>query len=175
MFVRFARILAGLALVVTVAAGQAVAAPAADPTPVPDSDLRSIGPVRRGQSAADVRRLLGRPASKTRPELWGADGAWHSEWKFPARGVTLGMVAAKKAGRPSVEMITVAAPCDWKTTRGIRLGSTVAEVDTAYPPATRDPNVVDEEAIIVGSVFDGLAIRFAEGKVIGISVGSFAE
>ena len=129
----------------------------------------------RGQPAAAVRKAIGRPASRTRPERWGADGEWHSDWNYPARGVMLGMSAATKKGAPTLFFIAIKAPCDWKTAAGIGVGSTKADVDRAYPPAVRDPNVTGDDTIVVGSIFDGLMIDFADGRVTGITAGQFAE
>jgi hypothetical protein len=57
-----------------------------------DWTKESVGKLRLGLSEKEVKQMI--PGKPTRaPEaLWGADGEYHQEWKYPDAGITLGMV-----------------------------------------------------------------------------------
>ena len=140
-----------------------------------DWTKETVGKLRPNLSEKEVKQII--PAKPTRgPEqLWGADGAYHQEWKYPAAGITLGMVAEKKGGPKSVERITIISPSTLATSKGIRIGSTEAEVKEAYG---RFRNAEDSEhfgGFIAGSVFVGVMFSFQQGKVSRIFIGAAAE
>ncbi|MCX5891573.1 MAG: hypothetical protein NTW80_01105, partial [Deltaproteobacteria bacterium] len=108
-------------------------------------------------------------------ELWGADGEYHQDWQYPKEGVTLSMVSKKKGGPKSVERITITSPSTLATSKGIRIGSTEAEVNAAYG---RFRNAGDSEhfnCFIAGSIFGGVMFNFEKGKVSQIFIGAGAE
>ena len=77
--------------------------------------------------------------------------------------------------------IEIAAPSTLRTSRGIGVGATRAEVEAAYRDALgkgREPNEPDattEQLLIVGSVYGGTFFRFEGGKLVSIFVGAGAE
>ena len=83
---------------------------------------------------------------------------------IPQAGITLGLVSEKKGGPKSIERITLTSPSPLATSKGIRIGSTEAEVNKAYG---RFRNVEDEQAFggfVVGSVFGGVMFNFDAGQ-----------
>ena len=95
-------------------------------------DKEQIGKLHLGLSAKEVKQIIPGQPARGPEQLWGADGAYHQEWKYPAAGITLGMVSEKKGGPKSIERITLTSPSTLATSKGIRIGSTEAEVNKAY-------------------------------------------
>ena len=58
-------------------------------------------------------------------------GEWVQEWRFKAQGLTLNMASQSKGGAKTVLAITAEAPSKLATARGIRIGSTIAEMTKA--------------------------------------------
>lgn len=138
-------------------------------------DKEQIGKLHLGLAEKEVKQLIPGQPSRGPEELWGADGAYHQEWKYPAAGITLLMVADKKGGPKSVERITITNPSTLATSKGIRIGSTEAEVNEAYG---RFRNAEDSEhfgGFIAGSIFGGVMFSFQQGKVSRIFLGAAAE
>ncbi len=140
-----------------------------------DWTKESVGKLRPDLSEKEVKQIIPGQPSRGPEELWGADGAYHQEWKYPAAGITLGMVAEKKGGPKSIERITLTSPSTLATSKGIRIGSTEAEVNEAYG---RFRNAEDSEhfnCFIAGSIFGGVMFNFTQGKVSRIFIGAAAE
>jgi hypothetical protein len=135
----------------------------------------SFGKLSFGQKAESVTALFGKPESKGKDTLWEATGEWVQEWRYTAQGLRLNMASDKKSGAKTVATITATAPCPLATARGIRVGSSMAEVTKAYK------NVQDKEmsdpgkSFVAGSVYGGVIFSFKEGKVSQIFVGAAAE
>ncbi|HEY9072494.1 MAG TPA: hypothetical protein VIN67_00055 [Desulfobaccales bacterium] len=138
-------------------------------------DKEQIGQLHLGLSGKEVKQIIPGQPTRGPEELWGADGEYHQEWQYPAAGITLGMVAEKKGGPKSLERITLTSPSTLSTSKGIRIGSTEAEVNEAYG---RFRNVEDEQAyggLVAGSIFGGVMFNFEQGKVSRIFIGAAAE
>ncbi|WP_265594491.1 hypothetical protein [Haloferula sp. BvORR071] len=149
----------------------------------------SIGKIRHDQKAADLIKLYGEPKSKGKPEMWEAIGEWVEEWKYPALGVTVRMSSEKKDGPKKVLVAIAGKGCELATARGIKVGSTRAEVVKAYgdvqekssedPPAEADKDQdkkdKEEESFVAGSIYGGLIFSFKDGKVSEILLGAAAE
>ena len=140
-----------------------------------DWTKESVGKLHANLSEKEVKQIIPGQPTRGPEQLWGADGAYHQEWKYPAAGITLGMVAEKKGGPKSIERITITSPSTLVTSKGIRIGSTEAEVNEAYG---RFRNAEDSEhfgGFIAGSVFGGVMFKFQQGKVSRIFIGAAAE
>jgi len=140
-----------------------------------DWTKESVGKLRPDLSEKEIKQII--PGKPTRgPEnLWGADVEYHQEWKYPAAGITLGMSGKKKGGPKSIERITITSPSKLQTLKGIRIGSTEAEVNEAYG---RFRNAEDSEhfnCFVAGSIFGGVMFNFQQGKVNRIFIGAAAE
>ena len=108
-------------------------------------------------------------------EWWGADGDYHQAWAAPACGLTLDLSATESSGSQTLTAITLTRPSSWKTARGIGIGSTEAEVMTAYG---RDRNAEESQVgslSVAGSVYGGLLFTFEAGRVTQIFLGAAAE
>jgi len=91
----------------------------------------ALGKIKLGRKAADLPALVGKPDSQGRDPEWAAIGEWVQEWRFQAQGLTLNMASQSKGGAKPVLAITAEAPSKLATARGIRIGSTIAEVTKA--------------------------------------------
>ena len=151
-----------------------------NPTPGADTEFalletERIGDLRLGMSESALKDKIPCRLQRGPEELWGADEAWHQDWVYKACGITLGMSSDKKGGRKSIASISVSAPSELSTRRGIRIGSPEQEVRKAY---RRDWNQEDSQAnggFVAGSVFGGLIFQFKGGQVSSIFLGAASE
>ena len=133
-----------------------------------------VGGIRLGLTAAEVKAVLGAPASKAEWVVEEATGMEVQEWSFPARGFTL-LMAREDAQDPShLDRFWVEAPCREATSQGIRLGDGAQKVRKAYA-GLLDPEESTADLLVVGSVYDGVLFTLEGGKVTRIFVGAAAE
>ncbi len=136
-----------------------------------------IGGLKLGMTEGEVAAAIGAAESKTEAEMWGADGKKHLNWNYPAKGLTLNMVEGDKPeAEYALYAISVEAPSDFATSKGIKLGSSKDDVMTAYGQYVEDQS--DEatlESIVVGTVFGGLIFGMNNGAVNSIFLGAAAE
>lgn len=133
-----------------------------------------VGGLRVGLPAATVLRLLGPPARKGKLVEQGADGMFVQDWAWPKQGVTLQLAAESQRGPQTISAITLKAPAVLKTTRGIGIGSTSAELARAYG-ADRNSEESREDSFVVGTIYGGVLFALRDGKVSEIFVGAAAE
>jgi hypothetical protein len=134
-----------------------------------------VGKLHLDLSAKEVRQIIpGQPTSGPE-ELWDADGEYHQEWRYTAAGIILGMVAKKKGGPLSIWSITITSPSTLQTQRGIRIGSTEAEVVKAYGRFRSAEDSRPGEFFVAGSIFGGVMFDFQQGRVKRIFIGAAAE
>lgn len=136
-------------------------------------DIESVGDIKIGIRAKKVLNLLGEPDEKTEAEIWGADGKTHQTWYFKAKGIELDLIGEENNDQV-VGSIIVKEPCKLQTTRQIGIGSTFEEVQKAYTKAI-DPNTIDPELLVAGSIYGGISFYFENEKVKQIFIGSSAE
>lgn len=132
-----------------------------------------IGELHYGLGLKKMIDLLGQPEEKSEPELWGADGEYHQTYQYPEKGIELDLIGKKETDQ-KINMITVHAPCEYKTQKGIGIGSSIDEVTNAYKDKI-DPQASDNEMIVVGSVFGGLLFDMENNKVESIFIGASSE
>ncbi len=150
-------------------------------TPTADATSEKIGGIGLGDSIEAVTAAFGPPARKGAAEEWAASGEFVAAWEWPDRGLKLDMAAGSADGEPRVGGITVSAPSQLTTSRGVGLGATRAEVEKVYAafrtvgrePGEPDPSSVD--TLVIGSVYGGTFFSFTDGKLTGIFVGAGAE
>lgn len=137
----------------------------------------AIGPLRDGMGTIEVVDLLGAPPEKGEIFEEGATGMWVQEWTYPNAGVSLWMHATTERGAQSIAAITVKAPCEYATKRGIEVGSTQAEVEKAYGDVKDQDESGEDDAssFVAGSVYGGIIFSFEAGKVSEIFMGAAAE
>ncbi len=138
-------------------------------------DKEQIGKLHLGLSAKEVRQIIPGQPTRGAEKWWGADGQYHQEWQYTDGGITLGMVAKKKGGLTSIESITITGPSILQTQRGIRIGSTEAEVIKAYGRFQNAEDSKPGELFVAGSIFGGVMFDFQQGKVHRIFIGAAAE
>jgi hypothetical protein len=138
-------------------------------------DSEALGKIKLGRKAADLVALIGKPDSKGKETEWDAIGEWVQEWRFKSQGLTLQMASASKGGAKTVLTITAGAPSKLATTRGIHIGSTIAEVTKAYGKVQDKEGSVPGKTLVAGSVYGGVIFTFSGGKVSQIFIGASAE
>ena len=140
-----------------------------------DWTKESVGKLRPDLSEKEVTQIIPGKPTRGPEELWGADGAYHQEWKYPEHGITLGMVSKKKGGPQSIWSITITSPSKLHTQRGIGIGSTEAEVNKAYGRFRNAGDSRPGELLVAGSIFGGVMFDFHQGKVSQLFIGAGAE
>ena len=147
-----------------------------DPTNMGKVDIESFGPLKLGQHYSKTLEAMGQPDSKSKPIEWAADGLFHEDWTWKKNGVVLNMSSDEKNvdSTLSIFTITATAPSFFKTKAEMGIGSSYAEVETAYKKDI-DPEATDKTQITVGSVYGGIIFSFKNDKVNKIFVGAEAE
>ena len=168
---------AGSAAASADAAATVAVAPAPDaaaaPAPIDEDKLletEAIGPLKIGMVEADAIKALGAPKTKSKVIEEGATGSFVSDWTFD--GAALHMAADKKKGPFKVASISVTKP-PHATARGIKVGSTLAELINAYPRTVEDGS--DPNMFLVGSIYGGLLFKLEKAVVTEIFLGAMAE
>ena len=162
-------------------AALALAATAAAETKKSEEELfklmktEKIGELRLEMTEAQIKQVLPAAPKRSAEKLWGADGRYHSRWTYSAQGLTLGMVADKKGGPKSLESIGCDGRCTLKTTRGIGIGSTLAEVQKAYAAEFNKEESKLPGIFVAGTIYGGLILNFKAGKVSALYLGAAAE
>jgi hypothetical protein len=130
----------------------------------------SIGPVRRGMTDARVKRAAGAPSATSEPQRAEATGMWEKSWDYP--GVQLWFEAKRARGAPWVlRAVLVKAGSDWRTRRGIAIGSTRAQVVKAYRRDTNQAASTGDQ-IVTGASHGGVTFTLVEDRVTEIFVGA---
>jgi len=148
-------------------------APAPAPTRADEFPLQqtTLGPLHLGMTDAEAVKILKRPKAKPpKAELQGATGDYVSFWDFGQ--ALLQMAAPDPKGPFKVVSIEITAPSKFKTPAGIGIGSTRGEVIAAYQDflgQTDEPN-----AILVGSPYGGMLVRFQRDRAVSIFIGAMA-
>ena len=135
----------------------------------------ALGKIKLGQKAADVTALVGQPDSKGKEAEWDAIGEWVQEWRFKSQGLVLNMSSKSKGGAKTVLTIAATAPSKLATARGIHIGSTIAEVTTAYGKVQDKEESEAGKTFVAGSIYGGVIFNFTDGKVSKIFIGAAAE
>lgn len=135
----------------------------------------TLGKLALGQKAEAAIKLLGKPESKGTVTHWEATGDWVQELNYPAEGLELKVASEAKAGPQTVLMLTATAPCALATGRGIKIGSTEAEVKKAYKDVLNAEESKAGETLVAGSVYGGVIFTLKKGKVTEIFIGAAAE
>lgn len=143
---------------------------------ITNTDLEQFGEIRLKETSQEIYSKLGQPEQKPIVEMWEADGLLHEDWDYKKKGLVLNMIS--EARRPeqtrNVFSITAKTPCMYKTTRGIGIGSTYAEVREKYKGMI-DESTTDNTMITVGTVYGGILFSFKDDKVETIFLGAAAE
>ncbi len=134
-----------------------------------------FGPLRLGLRDAEVLALLGPPEERGESELWGADGLYHQEWRYPRRGITVEVVSSAMGGASKVASLTVSAPSRLRTRRGIGVGDREGEVRRVYRDVVDKEMPDEKDRFIAGSVYGGLVFLFEDGRVSEMFLGASAE
>lgn len=145
--------------------------PAADDPSTKDA----LGSLALGQKQADVIKFLGQPKSKGKDIEWEALGEHVQEWNYPAQDLTLNMNSIKQGGKKTILTISAGPRCTLATKRGIKIGSTLAEVKKAYGQWEDTESGEPGKLFVAGSMYGGILFHFKNGKVSEIFFGAAAE
>ena len=147
-------------------------APGAEEKPL---EGEALGKISLGQKADALGAQAGKPESKGKDVLWEAIGEWVQEWRFPAQGLTVQMSSVKKGGAKSVLSLSAESPCKLATSRGIKIGSTEAEVTKAYRDVRNAEQSIAGQTFVAGSIYGGAIFTIKAGKIVQIFIGAAAE
>ncbi|RVU83332.1 hypothetical protein EOL70_16510 [Leucothrix sargassi] len=135
----------------------------------------SIGGLKVDMTISEFLPFLPCSVEKGEPVLWEGIGEIIQEWRYDECGVNMQLSTIKADIDQAVSSITVVPPNDFKTARGISIGSTEEEVFAAYEDQV-DPTVSElGETFVAGSIYGGLVFTFKEGKVVKMFLGGGAE
>jgi hypothetical protein len=135
----------------------------------------TIGALRIDMTEAQIKQILLAKPTRSREQLWGADGQYHQKWNYAGQGLTLGMVSEKKGGAKTLGSIACNARCTLKTSRGIGIGSTLAEVQRTYAAEFNKEESKLPVSFVGGTIYGGLILNFKAGKVSVYYLGAAAE
>ena len=133
----------------------------------------NIGLLSIGISDSDTLKILGQPEQKSTARIWGADGMEHQGWYYNAKGIELDMI--RKENKQEVNMISIKSPCDYKTQRGIQIGSSSAEVQRAYKNEINLHDSKSDSSIVAGTIYGGIIFGLKDTIVTSIFIGAAAE
>ena len=81
----------------------------------------------------------------------------------------------QKENMQEVNMISIKSPCDYKTQRGIQIGSSSAEVQRAYKNEINPQDSKLPATIVAGTVYGGIIFGLTNGFVTSIFIGAATE
>lgn len=141
----------------------------------------TIGELRLGMTAQEVRAALGEPETRSAPEMSHATGEYEASWEYPREGVFLVLTHETRSARSAakVSILRVVAPSTRKTSRGIGVGTPFDAALAAYQhvndPDQEEGLVTEDGDVVVGSVYGGLILQIEDGRVQQIFIGAAGE
>ena len=132
-----------------------------------------IGPLKLGLSANETVKFLGNPENKSKKIVWPSDGLEHQAWNYKQKGITLDMIT--EGGKQEIGRITASAPCEFKTKRGVGIGTSAQTVMDAYKAAIDPSESASSQSILIGSEYGGIVFSLQGGRVSSIFFGASAE
>lgn len=132
-----------------------------------------IGPLSIGASDSSILKAFGKPDQKSTAKIWGADGMEHQRWYYHAKGIELDMI--RKESTQTVNRIMIKSPCDYKTQRGIQIGSSDIAVQSAYKNEINPSDGKSNSSIIAGTIYGGIVFGIKDNLVTSIFIGAAAE
>jgi hypothetical protein len=134
----------------------------------------SLGLLKYGMDEKAVTDGLGVAEEKSEAVEWGSDGLIHQSWYYKSKGIELNMV--KKENKFNVFTIKISKPCEYKTKKGIGIGSTKADVQASYEKEINEAeNSSDGASLVAGSIYGGVIFTFEGDAVTDIFIGAAAE
>lgn len=137
-----------------------------------------FGALKLGMVSTNLMQLLGPPDSTSAEVYWGADGAYHSDWIYTEKGIRLGLSRigddSSEKSLKMMDRISIYAPCELTTARGIGVNASIAEVKQAYQKAIESTELQDNY-LVAGSVYGGLVFKFKNDRVEELFLGARAE
>ena len=133
----------------------------------------NIGFISIGISDGDTLKILGKPEQKSDARIWGADGMEHQRWYYQTKGIELDMIG--KESNQAVNRIIIKSPCDYKTQRGIQIGSSDIEVQRVYRNEINPHDSKPNSAIVAGTIYGGIIFDLKDSFVTSIFIGAAAE
>jgi hypothetical protein len=134
-----------------------------------------IGELRLGMTEMQVKQILPGQPARGPDQHWGADGQYHQKWSYAREGLRLTMVSEKKGGPKTLEMIDCMARCTLKSSRGVGIGSTLADVQKAYAAEFNKEESKLPGTFVAGTIYGGLIFSFKAGKARQMFLGAAAE
>jgi hypothetical protein len=134
-----------------------------------------IGEFRLGLSEKELKQQLHCSVKRGDDVEWGTDGLYHQTWDCYEEGISFDMVSNRKGGAKKLASITITAPSQLKTKRGIQIGSSEQAVIQAYQQEKDAEASQPKELFVAGSVYGGLTFQFDNDKVVSIFLGASAE
>ena len=133
-----------------------------------------VGAIYVGMPEEGVVKEMGEAKEKTPLKKSQVDGMEHQEWKYPSKGLVVGMV--KDGEEMVVDQITLSGKSPLKTARKVGIGSTREEVKTAYlDDIDPESDPLDDEHIVIGSAYEGILFTMEDQVVTKVFVGASAE
>lgn len=148
--------------------------------------IEELNGLKYGLAGSEVVALIGQPDSLSEALVWGADGMTHQTWYYLKKGIEIDMLGEMDVHDPSltlqnnltigltIDMITIKAPCNFKTKRRVGIGSSADEVKTAYKKAYNKKES-DTGKIVAGTVFGGIIFELENNFVKSIFLGAASE
>ena len=139
----------------------------------------SLGGIKIGQEEKDLKAILGKSKiKKSESQLEGATGEYIQTWTCEEKGLSLRISSGEsKKGAQHVSGFTADAKCPLATNKGIKIGSTKAEVLKAYGKLEDKENkaAAGADSFVAGSIYGGIIFTFKGDKVSEIFFGAGAE
>ena len=189
---------AAIVVIATLARGPRGGFPRASSDPFALMLSERIGPLHIGMPEELLRRVLGPPNKAGELDYCAATGYYSKSFEYPGVFVevhseqsatdkehSLYCTGSMDEWRDSladrsfsfcVGYVAVTAPCKYKTTKGIGIGSPVDVVRRKYG-AYEDTVNAGRSAVclVAGSLYGGVLFEFVGGRCSEIKLGAFAE
>src|SRR5262249_33898607 len=166
---------AGLAGLCLLAAGSAAAQQKSDEELFKLMRSEKIGELRIGMPEAELKRTVTAQPKRAREVFQAADARYVQRWAYALQGLALRMGSEKKGAAKEIDSIECSARCSLKTTRGIGIGSALADVQKAYGAEFNKEESKLPDLFVAGTIYGGLLLKFKAGKVSEIFLGAAAE
>lgn len=135
----------------------------------------SIGGLKLEMTPKQFTPLLPCSVEKGEPTLWAGIGEIIQEWNYSDCGIKLQLSSPDNDTPQTISSIKVTAPSEFKTSRGITLGSDFSQVLQAYSEFADEADNQTGETFMAGSIYGGLIMQLEDGLVTSLFLGAGAE